>query len=80
MKVGDRVTWKIGRKRLVRTGHYVGNHAYRLKQEGKPHTEADAQKARVWPTRDFYPTRQVQARVKEGVAYVIVPLKKLSKL
>lgn len=80
MKVGDKVIWKIGRKRIVRTGHYVGNHAYRLKQEGKPFTEADSEKARVWPTRHFYSTRKVKERVKEGVAYVVVPLKRLSKL
>tara|TARA_B100000214_G_scaffold367271_1_gene337219 strand:+ start:793 stop:1035 length:243 start_codon:yes stop_codon:yes gene_type:complete len=79
MRVGDKVTWKRGRKRVLRSGYYVGNHAYRLKQEGKPFTEEDGEMARVWPTRSSYSTRKVKEKIKDGVVYLVIPLKRLSK-
>tara|TARA_Y100000034_G_C6701973_1_gene309637 strand:- start:224 stop:484 length:261 start_codon:yes stop_codon:yes gene_type:complete len=81
LKVGDVVAWCDKSTGAIRSGQYLGNHVYRLKQEKKPVDGIDEDLVRVWPTRVTQSSRKLSSKVKTGsVPFVTVTTERLVKV
>jgi uncharacterized protein (DUF1015 family) len=72
LKVGDVVAWRSKESHAIRTGQYIGKHAYRLKQEKKSADGVDDNLVRIWPTKIAASARKLTAQAKKGSIIFVV--------